>query len=120
MKTKLFAATVASMLVGFTAAPAFAQESSVGDKIDDAALVTKIKANLLSSSDVDGLDVNVDAKNGVVTLSGTATSEAERTAAVRIARSADGVKAVDNRIMVKPSDKAMNKADKTAPANPAL
>lgn len=112
MKTKMFAAAVASMLVGFTAAPTFAQET-VGAKVDDAALVTKIKASLLSSSEVDGLDVNVDAKNGVVTLSGTATSEAERANAVRIARNADGVKAVDNRIILKGTDKAMDKTDKT-------
>jgi hyperosmotically inducible periplasmic protein len=102
MKTKLLAATLASLLVGGFAAtsPAFGEET-VGKKIDDAALVTKIKANLLSAKDVDGLDVNVDAKNGVVTLSGTATTEAERANAVRIARNADGVKSVDNRIMIK-------------------
>ena len=61
MTTRLFTAAFATALVGAFAAstPLLAQET-VGAKIDDAALVTKIKSSLLSSSDVDGLDVNVD------------------------------------------------------------
>lgn len=119
MKTRLFTATVATFLVGTFAAstPLLAQET-VGAKVDDAALVTKIKSSLLSSSEVDGLDVNVDAANGVVTLTGTATTEAERATAVRIARSADGVRSVDNRITIKA--KAMKPGEKTMkPATPA-
>src|SRR5690606_26453012 len=76
-------------------------ERSMGQAVDDAAIVAKVKSGLLSSSDVEGLDVNVDARNGVVTLSGTADSIAERSSAERIAKAADGVKSVDNKIVVK-------------------
>jgi hypothetical protein len=50
---------------------------------------------------VEGLDVNVDAKDGVVTLSGTAATQTEKASAERIARTSDGVKKVENRIVIK-------------------
>jgi osmotically-inducible protein OsmY len=109
MKSKLIAASLITLLAGglTVGGPAFADESkaktqaSVGDKIDDATLVAKIKSNLLRSPEVEGLDVNVDAKDGVVTLSGTAATQAERSSAERIAKISDGVKRVDNRIVIK-------------------
>jgi hypothetical protein len=102
MKRQLFAATVASLLVGILAAtvPAFAQET-LGEKVDDATLLAKIKTNLLRAPEVEGLDVNVDVKNGVVTLSGTAATTTERASAERIAKTSDGVTKVDNRIVLK-------------------
>jgi osmotically-inducible protein OsmY len=122
MKSKLFTATLASLLVGsFAAGSVTLAAETVGAKIDDAALVTKIKASLLSSSEVDGLDVKVDAKAGVVTLSGTATTEAERATAVRIAKNADGVKAVENHIVIKPKDHMpATRATPATPATPAI
>ena len=80
-------------------------EETVGQKFDDATLVAKIKAELLRSPDVTGLALNVDAKNGVVTLSGNAKTEAERTKAVDIAKRAGGVAKVDNKIEIKPEQK---------------
>jgi hyperosmotically inducible protein len=113
-KHNLLAATLASAVVtGLAMSPAMADDAdkaraetaqadrSMGQAVDDAAIVAKVKSGLLSSSDVEGLDVNVDARNGVVTLSGTADSVAERSSAERIAKAADGVKSVDNKIVVK-------------------
>lgn len=113
-KHNLLAATLASAVVtGLAISPAMADDAdkaraetapadrSMGQAVDDAAIVAKVKSGLLSSSDVEGLDVNVDARNGVVTLSGTADSVAERSSAERIAKAADGVKSVDNKIVVK-------------------
>lgn len=102
MKTRILAAALASVLMsGFAATSSFASES-VGAKIDDGTLVARIKADLLRSPQVDGLDVNVDVKNGAVTLSGTAASDAERVRAGQIAKTAEGVKSVDNKIVIKP------------------
>jgi hyperosmotically inducible protein len=110
----LLAATFASAVVtALTISPAMADDAdktraetaqadrSTGQAVDDAAIVAKVKSGLLGSPDVEGLDVNVDARNGVVTLSGTADSVAERSSAERIAKAADGVKSVDNKIVVK-------------------
>jgi len=103
MKTRILTTALASLVVaGFAAAPTFADgESTVGAKVDDVTLLTKIKADLLQSKNVDGLDVNVDVKDGKVTLSGTASTEAERTQAESIAKGASGVKSVDNKIVLK-------------------
>jgi osmotically-inducible protein OsmY len=117
MKRQIITAALASLLVGSLAAtgPAFAQET-VGEKIDDATLLARIKTNLLRSPEVEGLDVNVDGKNGVVSLSGTAATTADRSSAERIAKTADGVAKVDNRIGLKPD----SAADKPATPPPAV
>jgi len=106
MKRNLFAATLASMVIGglVVSGTALADESvetTAGKAIDDAALVASVKAKLLNSPDVEGLDVNVDAKDGVITLSGSADSTAERSSAEKLAKTADGVKSVDNKIVIK-------------------
>jgi len=105
MKRNLFAAALASLVIGSVSGMALADDEGVtakaGKAIDDAAVVASVKSKLLSSPDVEGLDVNVDAKNGAVTLSGTADTMAERSSAEKIAKSADGVKSVTNRIEVK-------------------
>jgi osmotically-inducible protein OsmY len=101
---KFIAATLASLVMGGFVATAAADETA-GQKLDDAAVVAKIKAELLKSPDVSGLAVNVDAKKGVVTLSGSARTEAERAKAADIAKRADGVAKVENKIVLKPDQK---------------
>jgi hyperosmotically inducible periplasmic protein len=100
MKTNYAAAALATLLIG-AAAPTFSADTSVGQKVDDAALLTKIKTDLLATKNVDGLDVNVDVKDGRVTLSGSANSEAERTKAESIAKGTKGVMGVENKIVLK-------------------
>jgi len=100
MKTRLMTAALASLIVAGFAAPSFAEESA-GQKVDDVTVLTRIKADLLQSKNVDGLDVNVDVKDGRVTLSGTASTDAERTQAESIAKNASGVKSVENKIVLK-------------------
>lgn len=137
MKRNLITAAVASAILGtFAIAPAMADDNAssteatsgrtAGEAMDDAAIVAKVKAAMLSSSQVEGLDVNVDSRNGIVTLSGSADSMAERSQAEQIAKSADGVKGVDNKIVIKADDApaapvapapAETPADVTPPAN---
>jgi len=100
MKTRLMTAALASLIVAGFAAPSFAEESA-GQKVDDVTVLTRIKADLLQTKNVDGLDVNVDVKDGRVTLSGTASTDAERAKAESIAKNASGVKSVENKIVLK-------------------
>jgi osmotically-inducible protein OsmY len=76
-------------------------QSTAGQYVDDVAITTKVKAELLDSERVEGLDVNVDSTNGRVKLTGWADSAEEIRAAGDIARSVDGVKSVDNQLQVK-------------------
>jgi len=49
------------------------------------------------------LKIDVDTKNGVVTLKGTADKPANRDRAVAIAKDTGGVKSVENQLVVKAS-----------------
>lgn len=65
------------------------------EALSDAWVTTKVKSTLMYSSNVDGANIDVDTRNGVVRLSGRATGDAEREAAVELARGVRGVKSVD-------------------------
>ncbi|HEX2539463.1 MAG TPA: BON domain-containing protein [Caldimonas sp.] len=73
-----------------------------GEAIANGALTAKVKAALLADPDVKGLQIDVDSRDGVVTLSGTLDSAANVARAQAIARGTDGVKSVENRLAVKP------------------
>lgn len=62
--------------------------------VSDTWITTKVKTELLASSDVSGTDITVETVNGVVKLSGTA-SKAQADKAKSIAKNIDGVKSVD-------------------------
>ncbi|MEZ5464626.1 MAG: BON domain-containing protein [Lysobacteraceae bacterium] len=63
--------------------------------VADTWITTKVKSSLLMSKNVDGLDLTVETKNGLVMLGGSASSTAERDLAVEIAKDIRGVKKVD-------------------------
>lgn len=79
---------------------AWKQKSKWRQDIDNATLTAAIKTKLLLNEHTDGLDINVDSMNGVVTLSGTVGSKAEAELAEKIAENADGSRKVNNRLMV--------------------
>jgi osmotically-inducible protein OsmY len=62
--------------------------------VADGWITTKVKSTLLYSSNVDGSDIHVDTKNGVVTLSGKVETGAERSLAIELAKNVRGVKSV--------------------------
>jgi hyperosmotically inducible protein len=72
----------------------------IGETARDAALTASVKSKLLADDTVDGLKIDVDSENGVVTLTGTVTSTREKTEAVRIARATEGVKTVQDKLVV--------------------
>jgi hypothetical protein len=96
-----------------TAGPALAQ----GDAAADAATTAAVKTKLLGDTKVAGLNINVDTKDNVVTLTGKVKSAAERTEAVRLARTTTGVKDVVNKLTVDPTyDKSdIAKAERSRP-----
>jgi osmotically-inducible protein OsmY len=68
--------------------------------ITDASLTTAVKTKFLADSQVKGLNIDVDTSNGVVTLNGRVSSQAEASRAMTIARNTDGVKRVINNLKV--------------------
>ncbi len=72
-----------------------AQAKSTEASISDAWITSKVKASLLYSRNLDGLNIKVDTKEGMVTLNGVVASTQEKSEAVEIARNIRGVRGVD-------------------------
>jgi osmotically-inducible protein OsmY len=73
--------------------------------LDDTWITTKIQSKLFIDQDVKGRDIDVDTRRGVVTLSGTVDSAAEKQTAEAIAKETDGVSRVINRLTLANSAK---------------
>lgn len=71
---------------------------TAGQRMDDAAITTKVKAKLMADDRVKASDINVDTMNGVVTLHGNVKSETAKSAAEDIASQVSGVARVDNQL----------------------
>ncbi|MGE4073240.1 MAG: BON domain-containing protein [Lysobacterales bacterium] len=75
-------------------------ERSFGDVVDDASITAAIKNKLLWSKHASGLTTDVDTSWGRVKLKGTAETAAARNAAGSLARNTQGVRSVDNQLVV--------------------
>jgi len=84
------------------AANAKVAASKAIDKMDDMAITTAITAELVKDPEIKALKINVDTKDGAVTLKGSAPTEAARERAGAVAKTFSGVQSVDNRLVVKP------------------
>ena len=69
--------------------------------LNDGALTAKIKSKMALDDTVKALSIDVDSRNGVVTLSGRVNSEAERSKALQLARETAGVTTVHDRLAVR-------------------
>lgn len=65
-----------------------------GDAASDTWITTKVKSTLLVEDATPGMDIEVETKDGVVSLSGTVATEAEKEAAVAKAKGIKGVREV--------------------------
>lgn len=68
---------------------------TVPGKVDDSWITTKVKSKFAAAKGVKASDISVNTSDGAVTLTGTATSKAEKNRAVHLAKSVKGVKSVD-------------------------
>ena len=73
---------------------------TIGQKIDDAAIETEVRAKLTADKLSNLMKIGVKSSRGVVTLSGTVDSADRRSRAAQIAASVVGVKTVFNAIEV--------------------
>ncbi|MBC7610597.1 MAG: BON domain-containing protein [Polaromonas sp.] len=73
----------------------------VGATIDDVAITASISAELAKDADLSAIKINVDTKNGVVTLNGPAPTAAAKDKATTLAKAVKGVTSVNNMLVVK-------------------
>jgi len=89
-------------LVGLAMTPSAARAQAAtaqAAKVDDSTLKTRVETKLKSSAALKEDTINVGVDNGVVTLSGTVHSLAQKTEAARLAK-VDGVSNVENKLEV--------------------
>src|SRR5262249_53943412 len=67
---------------------------------DDEMLATAVEKSLADDPRVNAMRVKVDARAGVVQLTGDATSQEESDAAAHVAQQVSGVRRVDNKLTV--------------------
>lgn len=75
--------------------------AAAGNKIDDSSITAKVNAELATDKDLSAIRIDVDTKDGVVTLTGPAPSAGARERATEIARNVKGVNSVNNQLKVK-------------------
>ena len=99
--TTLGPSAAASSAMASTASAVVRAGDAVSDAASDAIITSSVKAKLLADPDVKGLQIDVDANNGVVTLNGSADTAANADKALAIAKGTQGVVSVENKLIVK-------------------
>jgi osmotically-inducible protein OsmY len=86
---------------GDASIPATAADRSFGVWIDDATTTASVKTKLLNNPNTGGLQIDVDTRGDVVTLSGEVGSAEESALAEGLARNTGDVKDVRNQLVVR-------------------
>lgn len=74
---------------------------TIGSGASDGFLWTKTRAALATTDDLTDSTINVDVDNGVVTLTGTVATPAQKTKAGAVVKGVDGVTSVKNNLTIK-------------------
>ena len=101
---RIFRTFAPAMLVAISAVTLAgpAQASQVG-AIKDGWLVMKVHSEMVDEDVLNGSNIDVDVKDGVVTLQGTVPSEAARSRALAVSKANDGVKSVVDQLRIAPA-----------------
>lgn len=87
-------------------------QSDFAQTVQDATITATVKSKLLWNNNTDGMDINVETNNGVVTLNGTAPSSASRDLAENLAENTNNVRRVENNLEVAPDGDDRDTADR--------
>lgn len=92
--------TSVNNLISISAADSIAsrsepQTSNPAEQISDVWITSKVKSSLIYSRNLDGMNIKVETKDGLVTLNGVVANFAEKELAVEITRNIRGVKGVN-------------------------
>ncbi len=71
-----------------------------GDRLADGWLTTKVQAKYFADREIKARYINVSTRDGVVSLSGYVESPEARLEAVQIARNTEGVRSVEDKLLI--------------------
>ena len=74
---------------------------TIGEKIDDASITSQVKYALLTHKATSALKTKVTTNDGVIVITGEASSDAEKSLVTKLAQDVRGVKSVSNSMTVK-------------------
>jgi osmotically-inducible protein OsmY len=99
----LVTACALAIILGARPGPATAgNDRAAAGAVSDSWITAKTKIALFGDDRVSGWDVNVDTRNGVVTLLGKVESAEAKAAAGEVARTIEGVRDVKNQLQIVP------------------
>lgn len=75
---------------------------SAGEYFDDSMITASVKTKLLGEKGLSSLKIHVETKDGIVQLTGSTDTVAHSNLAESVAKTADGVKAVKNGLIIEP------------------
>lgn len=99
---RLIAASMTAMLLAACGAmnDGAGPTRTAGQAVDDATIGTKLKAALAADPELSALKINVDTTQGNVRLRGEVKTITLRRKAEDIARKIEGVRSVDNQLVI--------------------
>ena len=75
--------------------------TTMGEKVDDTVITTKVKTALLADDAVKGLDISVNTTMGAVSLTGAVENQMQIDRAVELTKAVEGVQNVQNGMTLK-------------------
>ena len=79
-------------------------DKSIGERLTDSEIVSRVKTKLTADPEVNPFNIDVDANDGVVTLSGRVRTSDQKREAGDLARGTKGVRSVKNQLRVGETD----------------
>jgi len=76
-------------------------DTALGDKVDDTQIVARLKTEFAADKDISAMAIDIDSKDGVVTLSGSVPNSDAKVRADQMAKALSEVKSVNNQLVVK-------------------
>lgn len=89
------------LIVTFAACASTPKQEGTGEYFDDSVITSKIKASLANDDFLKSFQIGVESRKGIVQLSGFVNSQAAVDKAGQIAAGVQGVKSVQNNLIVK-------------------
>jgi osmotically-inducible protein OsmY len=93
------------LIATFIACASTPHRESTGEYLDDSVITTKVKAILVKDEALKAFHISVKTYRGVVQLKGSVDSQKTIDKAGQIARDVEGVKSVENNLVLKPAAK---------------
>lgn len=78
-----------------------AMGAAAANKVDDAGITAKVNAALAGDPELSALRVDVDTRDGIVTLSGPAPTAGAKARAAEVAHKVKGVQSVNNQLTIR-------------------